>query len=145
MVTSMFPKVSEASRQAGFTLLEVLVALVVAGLALSALASAFQVAWSGLRAPEEIVSAVAVAQAAAQDGSPDEGVMDRYAYARRLGAVRVVGRRIGIAPAPAEDRPGAAPETVKLDLRLQRISVVVITPSGRRITFDTVRLENDAR
>lgn len=124
-------------------------AIVVAGLFLSALAHAFQTARSAMKTPAEIVSAVSVAQsvalAGAADSTPDGGRIGRFAYERRIGPVEIVGRRADIAPSPVVDNAQRGAASDKLDLSLRRISIAVTAPSGRRIVFETVRLDNAAK
>lgn len=143
---SMLPPVSRSPRQSGFTLVEVLAAIMVAGLVLSALARAFQTARSATKTPAEIVSAVSIAESVAlagpPDALPDGGRIGRFAYERRIGSLEITARRADVAPSAVVDNPQSP---AGLDLRLRRVSVLVTAPSGRRIAFETVRLENAAR
>jgi len=164
-----------ASGRRGFTLVEALVALVVAGFLLPSLARALGGAWTATRTPMEMISAMVLA------GDAAAGADDGAAEARRLGfTVQRSERRAevlvlpsGVAPAPGgtEDmgsdgadalKPQATPGSMKLalpkglgtpgpgipgaaNLILQSVSVVVLTPAGRRIALDAVRLDGAPR
>ena len=134
-------------RRAGFTLLEVLVALVVAALFLEALAHALGASWWGARRPMEQVSALAIARAAAAEAgsrAPNlEGRIKGFSYVTTIEPLTPEQRNAELAPLPPRDdgtpvvtRAGGAPSG-----RLNRIKVVVTAPSGRRLIFETLRFD----
>ncbi len=149
----------------GFTLVEALVALVVAGLILPSLARAMGGAWSATRMPMDVVSAIVMARDVAEGGAVPAEARDRgYAAERTGGAATVLVLPAKIAPAPrgtgkdadaADLHPDATPSAIRLavpkgldgpppgaalSVQLRRVSVSVRTPAGRRVTFDTVKL-----
>ena len=153
------------SGRRGFTLVEALVALVVAGLILPSLARAMGGAWSATRIPIDVVSAIVMARDVAEGGSVPAEARDRgYAADRTGGAATVLILPSKIAPAPrgtgkdadsSDLHPDATPSAIKLavpkslegpppgaapNVQLRRVSVSVRTPAGRRVTFDTVKL-----
>jgi len=175
----MWSKAGKARRRAGggrgFTLVEALVALVVAGFLLPSLARALGGAWTATRTPMEMISAMVLA------GSAAAGADDGAAEARRRGftierserRAEVLVLPSGVAPAPGGTegpggdgadalKPQATPSSMKLaipkglgtpgpgmvgarNLALQNVSVVVRTPTGRRIVLDAVRLDGAPR
>ncbi|RYC32069.1 prepilin-type N-terminal cleavage/methylation domain-containing protein [Lichenibacterium minor] len=149
----------------GFTLVEALVALVVAGLVLPALARAMGGAWSATRAPMDVVSAIVLARDVAEGGAVPPDARGRgYAAERRDSAATVLVLASDVAPAPrdagkGEDasdlHPEATPSAIRLavpkglggpppgaapSVQLRRVSVSVRTPAGRRVTLDTVKV-----
>ncbi len=152
------------SGRRGFTLVEALVALVVAGLILPSLARAMGGAWSATRIPMDVVSAIVMARDVAEGGGVPAEARDRgFAAERTGGAATVLILPSRIAPAPrgtgkddATDlHPEATPSAIKLaapksldgpppgaalSVQLRRVSVSVRTPAGRRVSFDTVKL-----
>jgi prepilin-type N-terminal cleavage/methylation domain-containing protein len=145
---SRSPRGADRARDAGFTLIEVLVALMVAAMFFEALARGLAMAWHGTRGPAEIVCALAVArvvtvQAASdvgrgEDAAVREGMVERFRYATTVGPFALVPRPSRLAPPPGN--PRASRRRVVNDNDLQRITVVVAAPSGRRLRFDSVRL-----
>lgn len=158
--------VDDRGRTAGFTLFEALVALIVAGLLLPALARSLAQAWTATRAPMETVSAMALAREAAF--AADLPQARGFRIARSMSGIEIRVLESDIAPAPAgsahnpngdDQKPTAVPDSMKLAIAssfgtrgpdspaapsprtLVRISVVVDTPSGRSVAFDTVRLD----
>ena len=155
----------------GFTLVEVLVALVVAGFVLPSLARAFGGAWASTRMPMEIVSAMAVARNAADGGSvPADARGLGFTVDRMSGPVTVLVLPSDVAPAPrgtgkaaaaGEFHSDATPAAFKLALpdglgrpsagavpsaaTLRRLSVAVRTPSGRRVQLQAVTLDDAPR
>ena len=160
-----------AARRRGFTLVEALVALVVAGLVLPALARALSGAWSASRMPMDVVSAVTLARDVAADGSvPDEARRLGYAAARTQRPVTLLILPSRVAPAPpgtgrdeaaADLAPDATPSGIRLaapkgftappagaatlDVSLSRVSVAVRTPAGRRVVLDSLRVDDAPR
>ena len=164
----MSPKGDRPGRRAGFTLIEALVALAVAGLFLPVFAQAMFSAWRGTKAPMDVVSAVVYARAAALDAAPEtfRDAQERgYSIARKSGPVDVVVGPSGLAPSPAgiadaePTEPRSTPATMLLaepkalitaaaarpKLALHAVAIVIGTPAGRRLRFDTVRLDDAAQ
>jgi prepilin-type N-terminal cleavage/methylation domain-containing protein len=160
----------EASRRRGFTLVEALVALVVAGLILPSLSRAFGGAWSASRMPMDVVSAIVLARDVAEGAPVPADARERgYAAERRSGAVTLLVLPSRIAPAPrgtgagesgSDLHPEATPAAIKLavpkeaesrpqaaapDVQLRHVSVTVRTPAGRRVALDTVKLVDAPR
>ena len=157
--------------RAGFTLIECLVALVVAGLVLPALARAFAGAWASTRTPMDVVSGMALAQDVAAGGPvPPEARGRNFAVERRTVPATVLVLPSDVAPAPrgtgkgadaGEFHPEATPSAFKLALpeglggpgagatpaavALRRVAVTVRTPAGRRLPLDALSLDDAAR
>ena len=160
-----------ATRRRGFTLVEVLVALVVAGLVLPALARALSGAWSASRMPMDVISAVTLARDVAAGGTvPDDARRAGYAAARTQGPVTLLVLPSRVAPAPrgtgrdeaaADLAPDATPSGIRLaapkgftppaagaatlDVALSRVSVAVRTPAGRRVLLDSLEVDDAPR
>lgn len=159
-------------RRAGFTLVEALVALVVAGLLLPALSRALGGAWTATRTPMEVVSAIVLARDVAAGAPVPPEARDRGFSAERTSrAVTVLVLPSTVAPAPVgtdkdEDadnlKPEATPAGLKLalpvglggpsagagspaNLALRSVAVTVRTPSGRRIGLEGLRLDDATR
>ena len=156
---------------AGFTLVEALVALVVAGFLLPSLARALGGAWTATRTPLEVVSAMILARdVVSGDPVPAEARGLGFSAERTAGAVTVLVLPSDVAPAPPgtgkDDasalKPEATPSAIRLavpkgfgapppgtapaaNLRLRRVSATVRTPSGRRMVLDGVRLDDGER
>jgi prepilin-type N-terminal cleavage/methylation domain-containing protein len=168
MSTSSTAAERGAARRRGFTLVEVLVALVVAGLVLPALARALGGAWTASRMPMDVVSAVALARDVAAGGPvPEDARRLGYAASRSESPVTLLVLPSRVAPAPrgtgqddaaAGLAPDATPSGIRLaapkgftappagaatrDVTLSRISVAVRTPAGRRVPLDSLRLDD---
>lgn len=152
-------------RRRGFTLVEALVALVVAGLILPALARALGGAWGAARAPMDVVSAIALARDVAEGAPVPADARDRGFSAERGGGpatVLVLPSPVAAAPrgtgkgAEAADlHPEATPAALRLaipkglgvpaagpapSVQLRRVTVAVRTPAGRRLVLETVKL-----
>ncbi len=155
----------------GFTLVEALVALVVAGLILPSLARALGGAWAAVRTPLEIVSAMTLARDVAAGGSvPAEARRLGYTAERTSAVATVLVLPSDVAPAPRgtgkdervdDYKPESTPAGIKLaaplglggpapgdapaNVVLRRIAVVVGTPSGRRIALDGLKVDDAPR
>lgn len=153
-------------RRRGFTLVEALVALVVAGLMLPALSRALGGAWSATRAPMDVVSAIVLARDVAEGAPVPAETRERgYAAARGGEPATLLILPSSIAPAPrgtgqgentSDLHPDATPSAIRLvapkgtgdpppgpapsSVQLRRVSVAVRTPAGRRIALETVTL-----
>jgi prepilin-type N-terminal cleavage/methylation domain-containing protein len=143
----------DAARQAGFTLIEVLVALVVAGLFLVVLGRGFSTAWLASRIPGETAAAMSIARSVmAHDpaGEAAEPPLAGFTYRRSVGPVRIEARPSSLAPAPlgleaatragGEAAPPAAAAGRKPRLTLRHMAVTVTSLSHRHLDFDTIRL-----
>lgn len=151
----------------GFTLVEALVALVVAGLVLAVFGRAMAGAWGSVKAPMDVVSGIVLARSAAFGAPPDAFAAASargYTVDRSSRPIEVLRGPTRLAPPlvdsaePAKPEPKATPSTMQLaepkgivqtdakapvpELRL--VSVVVSTPAGRRLRFDTVRIDDAA-
>ena len=158
-------------RRRGFTLVEALVALVVAGLIVPALARALGGAWSATRIPMDVVSAMALARGVAAGGPVPDEARARGFWAERSSAdATVLILPSDIAPAPrgtgkdeegADLKPEATPSAIRLavpkgfggpppnaspaKVALRRVSVVVGTPLGRRVALVSLKLDDAPR
>jgi prepilin-type N-terminal cleavage/methylation domain-containing protein len=136
--------------KAGFTLPEVLVALIIATLFLSTLAQVLGNAWTASRRPMEQVSALAVARAVAEDAKKDartlapHGRIQRFDYVTTIVPFETETRISKLAPKVGGLQDAKQPNDGAAN-GLQRISVTVTAPSGRRLTFETVRLAATAK
>ena len=133
-------------RRAGFTLLEVLVALVVAALFLEALTRALGASWWTARRPMEQVSALAIARAAVTEASRSspslEGRIKGFAFVTTIEQLTPEQRSAALAPLPPRDDSSGMPvRTGTLLSRLNRVRVVVTAPSGRRLIFETLKVD----
>lgn len=139
---------NRTARAAGFTLVEVVVALAIAAMSLAALSRAFEGAWRAAHTPMDIVSAVAVARAVAHAGgnapmlrrAKDAG----FSLERRVGRLPIERRVARIAPAPGGTQDEAVGKTDR-HLDVQLVSVRVTAPSGRVVTLERVELQVSTR
>ncbi|RYB02777.1 type II secretion system protein [Lichenibacterium ramalinae] len=171
MSTSSPAAERRARRRRGFTLVEALVALVVAGLLLPTLARALAGAWSAARMPLDVVSGITLARDVAAGGAlPPDARQLGYAADRSTTSVTLLELPSDVAPAPggtgqdeaANDlKPdatpsairiaapkgfaGASPEAAPADVVLRRVSVSVRTPAGRRLKLDALRIDDASR
>lgn len=128
-------------RQAGFSLIEVLVALAIVGLALGAAAATLGIGLSGHEAARDTATAIAIAE----EHLAEAGVTAALRPERRDGVF--AGRfawRLSIAP---YDDPAAHKAAAAFDprdaLRLYRVAVTVAWRDGRRqrqVALSTLRL-----
>ncbi len=182
--------------QAGFALVEAMVALIIAGLFLAALGRVFASAWSVTPRPQETLTSVALARAvvagsgAAFTGSGEAGT---YRFRRSTGPIVFIEHPSGLAPAPpaptvqqtspppaqnsailrgltpppsasaspSPDALQASPILAGLTplgqdpahasvlpmrpLRLRRLTVVVVTPSLRRLVWQAIGADDAGR
>lgn len=123
---------------AGFSLVEVLVALIIVGLALAAVAGVFR---TGLLGHELAVGADA-ALALAEEKIAAAGVTEPLRPGRSAG---LYGDRLQwqVSIEPYQDKSSAGFEQPLPDLQLYRIAVTVVWRDGRRqrqLALDTLRL-----
>ncbi len=170
----MSSKVADRERRLGFTLVEALVALVVAGFLLPALSRAMAGAWFATRTPMDVVSAMVLAREAASGaatGTVDSARAHGYTVERTTRDAAILVRPSRLAPAPhgtetptpgdgTDSTPNATPAGIKLAIpasfgspvasappprrTLRRITVVVRTPRGRKLVLDTVGFDDAA-
>jgi prepilin-type N-terminal cleavage/methylation domain-containing protein len=133
---------AEDRSRAGFTLLEVLVALAVAGLFLSVLARGFATAWGRQHIPVESIWAIALAREVAADvrdkGVAISGSAGGFNYTSRIEPLTIEPKTSSLPPTPPQDH--RASQRFPLQARLQQITVRVIAPSGHRFNYQTIRL-----
>lgn len=159
------PRPSGAVGQAGFTLVEALVALVVAGMVLAVFGRAMAGAWGSVKTPMDVVSGIILAKNAAL-GAPAEAFASAgargFTIDRSSAPAEVLRRPSRLAPALVEG-PQQTPKDKKSTpsgmqlaeptgivqsaagaqrAELRHVSVVVATPLGRRLRFDTFKLDN---
>ena len=127
----------------GFMLVEVLVAVVVGGLFLGVLGRVLAGAWGASRTPMDVLSAVTLARAQLQQDRRDAGSagLPGYVVTRSSIGVEISARPSHLAPAPLSTAAAPAPPERGPAPALKHISIVVRTPSGRSVTFDTVRFD----
>jgi prepilin-type N-terminal cleavage/methylation domain-containing protein len=127
----------------GFVLIEVLVAVAVAAVLLTALLRAFVTTWQGINTVREEAEAMLIARSLVSAVAPRENTVEasqrgnigRYAWALEVRKALAV-----VAPADAESGPQATnPWT------LYRIAVVITAPNGRRTSLETNRLSRPAQ
>jgi Tfp pilus assembly protein PilV len=129
--------VAERKNSAGFILIEVLVAVAVAAVLLTALLRAFVTTWAGINTVREEAETMLIARSLVEAVAPrdntaevsQQGNMGRYTW-----AVEVKKAPVTPAPAAGSDPDNAIPWT------LYRIAVVVTAPNGRRTSLETNRL-----
>jgi prepilin-type N-terminal cleavage/methylation domain-containing protein len=137
------PIAVERRRTAGFALLEVLVAVAVAAVIMTALMRAFATTWTGIAAVREEVESMMVARAVLSATGPrsnlvdttQNGVLGAYAWSLSISEAPLPG-----APAPAPNPDGGNAQPWKL----YRILVVITAPNGRSTSLDTLRLGRPA-
>ncbi len=131
-------------RQAGFTLIEILVSLVVLSLALGLLVRIFSSGLGNARLAEE----TAFATALAESRLAEVGLAQPLAPGLREGEVRERFRwRVEVSPydvaeAENQDGDGAPSAPGSLDLAAYRVTVTVSWPSAeprRSVTLDSLR------
>jgi len=118
----------------GFVLIEVLVAVAVAGVILVALSRSFLSTWFGISTVREEAETMLIARTLISAVTPREhaseivqqGIIGRYNWALEVKRVPVA------APAAVDETP--------FPWTLYRVGVVVTAPNGRRTSIETSRL-----
>jgi hypothetical protein len=163
----MLWKASDLSDQKGFMLVETLVALVVAGLFLSALSLALSDAWRATRVAGDVSQAIILARNAVLELPADalhEAIAPGFSLTRSSGTIDVIVESDDVARAPSKTagrppEPHATPASMQLGepkalmaaanvrphLDLQLISIVVRTPMGRRVRLDSIGFADAAK
>jgi prepilin-type N-terminal cleavage/methylation domain-containing protein len=154
--------------RAGFSLIEVLVAIVIAALMVVTLSRALTTAWSGARAPGDVLGAVTVARdilagMRAQPNAvpvPGAGRIGPYRYEVTTGPATLDTMGSPFPPAPGDAASASTPQAGapppdgqktgngqpagrdagKAPPIPLRIVVVVTAPSGRSVRLETVKL-----
>lgn len=146
-------KLSKAIRlraEAGFTLVETLVALAVAAVFLPVVSQGFGMAWSATRSADETVLGMTLARALAADLREDEKFSERSGVARGFGfSISARPLRVETLPSPLPPAPDALAEKSAMAERrgggslsaekLLCVTISVIAPSGRRLLYETVK------
>jgi len=129
----------------GFVLLEVLVAVAVAGVILIALLRSFVTTWWGINTVREEAEAMLIARSLISSVAPryntnevaQQGVIGRYRW--------TVEVKRTVTP-PPQGLTTSDPETANANpWTLYRVAVVVTAPTGRRTTIATNRLSRPAQ
>lgn len=133
--------------RAGFLLLEALVAIMIAAIALGVLARAIAGAWQDNRRPMERISALNVARQVASrlmlqsTAIAGHGRTGAFSYDTIVASIVIEPLDSLLAPLP----PGVAAQVRQTKssaiAELQRLSIDVRSTSGRRLTFETIRLD----
>ena len=126
-------------RQAGFTLIEILVSLVVLSLALGLLVRIFSSGLGNARLAEE----TAFATALAESRLAEVGLAQPLAPGLREGEVQARFRwRVEVSPYDVAEAEDPDADTGSLDLAAYRVTVTVSWPSAgpqRSVTLDSLR------
>ena len=139
------PAVGKRKANSGFVLLEVLVAVAVAGVILIALLRSFVTTWWGINTVREEAEAMLIARSLISSVAPrnntneiaQQGVIGRYSW--------TVEVKRTITP-PPQGLTTSDPETANANpWTLYRVAVVVTAPTGRRTTIATNRLSRPAQ
>lgn len=129
---------ADRSRDAGFTLIEVLVALAVAGVVLAAIAGVFGSSVTGQETAGNAAAALAVAEAHMADAEAAAVLQPGHSTGVFAGRYRW-----RVVVAPYKDADAGPVDPLASTLRLLRIDVTVAWADGnsrRRIALDTLRL-----
>jgi type II secretion system protein I len=132
--------VAKGKSNGGFVLIEVLVAVAVAAVLLTALLRSFVTTWQGINSVREEAEAMLIARSLISAVTPrdnttelsQQGTMGRYTWTMEV-------KRTETTPPPTlveSDPENATPNP----WTLYRVAVVVTAPHGRRTTLATNRL-----
>ena len=131
----------------GFVLLEVLVAVAVAGIILTALLRSFVTTWQGINIVREEAESMLIARSLVSAVTPRDntaevsqrGSIGRYAWALEVKRTPTVPPPASLTATDPESEVTPNPWT------LYRVAVVVTAPNGRRTTLETNRLSRPAQ
>jgi hypothetical protein len=143
---SMFLR-DEIRPNAGFMLIEVLVALGIALLFIVVFARGFSTAWSRARMPAEMTWALALAREVAADirngADPDAGAISQFSYETDVEPLTIETFDSTLPPAPRSlsGNPNSAQQKPMRQGNLQSIKVTVTGPSGRKYDYDSIKLD----
>jgi|SRR6516164_3330717 prepilin-type N-terminal cleavage/methylation domain-containing protein len=152
-----------SGRQAGFTLVETLVALAIASIFLGVLTRGFITAWSTTGISSDTLRSVMIARSLAtnlrQEGqvSASEGTIQGFRFTIETAPLDVEKRdapfppppqqALNAARPPAGTPPTGAPPTSSPPLpppKPLRVSIIVTSPSGRTLHYETSTTEKAA-
>jgi prepilin-type N-terminal cleavage/methylation domain-containing protein len=127
--------VARSNSKRGFVLIEVLVAVAVAGILLVIIVRSFVNTWYGIGVVREEAEAALIARSLINAVAPREnlsevsqqGNVGRYRWAMEI-------KKVPLAPANAADSEG------NFSWSLYRIGIAVTEPNGRRLRIETSRL-----
>ena len=133
----------------GFVLLEVLVAVAVAGIILTALLRSFVTTWQGINIVREEAESMLIARSLVSAATP----RDNTAEVSQRGSIGRYGWALEVkrAPTPPPPPPSSLTasdpesEATPNPWTLYRVAVVVTAPNGRRTTLETNRLSRPAQ
>jgi prepilin-type N-terminal cleavage/methylation domain-containing protein len=136
---------SNSNSSKGFVLLEVLVAVAVAGVILVALLRSFVGTWWGINTVREEAEAMLIARSLISTVAPrnnttevaQQGSIGRYRWAVEV--------KRTITPPPQSLAPADPEAPITSPWTLYRVAVVVTAPNGRRTTLATNRLSRPAQ
>jgi prepilin-type N-terminal cleavage/methylation domain-containing protein len=136
------PAAVDRKRTAGFALIEVLVAVAVAAVILTALLRAFVTTWTGINAVREETEAMLIARALVSTAAPRDNTVE----ANQRGDMGRYSWSIAVQKAPTVAPPvdADADAATAITWTLFRIVVVVRAPSGRSTSLETLRLSRTA-
>lgn len=135
------PAAVDRKSKAGFALIEVLVAVAVAAVILTALLRAFVTTWTGINAVREETEAMLIARSLVSTAAPRDNTVE----ANQRGDIGRYSWSVAVQKAPTVAPPvtDADAETA-ISWTLFRIVVVVRAPSGRSTSLETLRLSRTA-
>jgi hypothetical protein len=145
----------EPQAEAGFTLVETLVALAGAAVFLPVLSQGFGMAWSATHIADDAVSGMTLARALAAGLPENVRMWEKTGVVQGFGfSIAATPLRIETLPSPLPPAPGALAEKLASaaprgggslsDEKLLCVTIIVTAPSGRRVRYETVKRENVA-
>jgi prepilin-type N-terminal cleavage/methylation domain-containing protein len=120
----------------GFVLIEVLVAVAVAGVILVALSRAFISTWFGISTVREEAEAMLIARTLISAVTPRENASEIV----QQGSIGRYNWALEVKRAPMAAPAAAAANETPFPWTLYRVGVVVTAPNGRRTSVETSRL-----
>ena len=140
---------ADSRRSSGFALLEVLVAVAVSAVLMTALMRSFTTTWLGVNAVREEAESMLVARAMLTAAAPrintaegeQTGTLGRYAW--RIAVTKPLAEAALLSSPNAAAPPGDN-ETPELAWTLYRVVITIKAPSGRSTSLETFRLSKPA-